>query len=242
MVRAFEEHALQRQAIRDRYVEFPMPTSLPLSFLVRRMNPRAPEEVAHFMNAPLVWMLLSFVMVGVAYRRRSAAVFGKHPDGRLSWIHTLVLAPYHLLSHLAAWLASHSTPYHEVAPGLYLGRRLGESRARRAVAELKLGAVLDLTAEFHEPLAFRRLPYLNLPLLDKTAPTPAQLQAGLEFLQEHHGQGRPVYVHCALGHGRSATFVLAYLGQTEEWLRQIRPGVGLTPDQRKLLLRRIRQE
>ncbi|MBX3166381.1 MAG: dual specificity protein phosphatase family protein [Candidatus Eremiobacteraeota bacterium] len=187
------------------------------------------------MNAPLVWMLLSFALVALAYVRRSAGVFGKHADGRLSWVHTLVLAPYHLLSHLAAYLASSATPYHEVAPGLYLGRRLGGRAARRAVAELELAAVLDLTAEFAEPVAFRRLDYLNLPLLDKTAPTAAQLQAGVDFLKEHHGMGRPVYVHCALGHGRSATFVLAYLGKSEEWLQQIRPGVGLTPEQKKLL-------
>ncbi|MFN8611298.1 MAG: dual specificity protein phosphatase family protein [Vulcanimicrobiota bacterium] len=187
------------------------------------------------MNIALVWMLSSFGLVGLAYARRTAGVFGKLPDGRLSWMHTLILAPYHILSHLAAFLASRATAYHQVAPGLHLGRRLGEGAARRAIADLKLAAVLDLTAEFHEPTALRRLHYLNIPLLDKTAPTPAQLEAGVAFVREHHGQGRPVYVHCALGHGRSATFVLAYLGQSEEWLRAIRPGVGLTAEQKKLL-------
>jgi hypothetical protein len=187
------------------------------------------------MNFALSWMLFSFLMVGLAYARRWPEVFGKRPDGRLSWSHTLVLAPYHLLSSLAAFLASRSTAYHEVVPGLYLGRRLGERGARRAVAELEIAAVLDLTAEFAEPDAFRRLHYLNLPLLDKTAPTPEKLRAGVKFLQEHHGAGRPVYVHCALGHGRSATFVLAYLGKSQEWLKQIRPGVGLAPEQLRLL-------
>lgn len=194
------------------------------------------------MDVALVWMLSSFGLVGLAYVRRTVGVFGKLPDGRLSWMHSLILAPYHLLSHLAAYLASGATAYHEVAPRLYLGRRLGERAARRAIAELQLTAVLDLTAEFQEPLALRRLHYLNIPLLDKTAPTPAQLEAGVAFLREHHGQGQSVYVHCALGHGRSATFVLAYLGQGEEWLRGIRAGVGLTPEQRKVLKYGFRQE
>lgn len=187
------------------------------------------------MDVALIWMLSSFGLVGLAYARRTAGVFGKFPDGRLSWMNSLVLAPYHLLSHLASFLASNATAYHEVSPRLYLGRRLGERAARRAIAELQLTAVLDLTAEFQEPLALRRLHYLNIPLLDKTAPTPDQLEAGVAFLREHHGQGRSVYVHCALGHGRSATFVLAYLGQDEEWLRGIRAGVGLTTEQRNVL-------
>jgi protein-tyrosine phosphatase len=55
-----------------------------------------------------------------------------------------------------------------------------------------------------------------------------------------------VYVHCALGHGRSACVVIAYLlsvGSVRTFfagtgvLRSLRPGVRLDPEQRRLLRR-----
>lgn len=48
-----------------------------------------------------------------------------------------------------------------------------------AVLAHSVGAVLDLTAEFPEADAFLRIPYLNLPVLDLTAPTLGQLAAGV---------------------------------------------------------------
>jgi len=75
-----------------------------------------------------------------------------------------------------------------------------------------------------------------MPVLDATAPTPGESSDAAAWLAGRVSGG-PVYVHYALGHGRSATVVVAYLlatGQAataEEGLalvRQKRPGVGLT--------------
>jgi protein-tyrosine phosphatase len=153
-----------------------------------------------------------------------------------------MLAPYHLLNGLTMRLAGlgGAAPYHEIAPGLWLGRLLTAREARQLIEKHKIRAVLDLTSEFSEASPLRRLDYLSLPVLDKCAPSPSQLRRGLDFLERASG---PVYVHCALGHGRSATFVVAHLARLqdaplEEWeakVRLCRPGVRLAPAQRECI-------
>ena len=67
-----------------------------------------------------------------------------------------------------------------------------------------------------------------------------------ELVNEVARLPRPVYVHCAEGHGRSATVVAALLLLTEQVstveeaisnVRQARPGVGLNRQQIALLRR-----
>ena len=112
----------------------------------------------------------------------------------------------------------------------------------RAIASqlphLGVQAVLDLTAEFSAPADLRNLTYLNLPVLDLTAPTPSQLDQAVAFItdQVHHGI---VYVHCKIGYSRSAAAVGAYLlasGQVETvasavaHLRAVRPTLVIRPE------------
>ena len=103
-------------------------------------------------------------------------------------------------------------------------------------------AVLDVTAELNECPAFLRadVTYLLLPTLDKRPLQPDQMKRALEFITRSLESGS-VYVHCALGHGRSASVVAAYLlasgtvgsvDQAEAWLRKIRPQVKLTGAQK----------
>jgi protein-tyrosine phosphatase len=77
---------------------------------------------------------------------------------------------------------------------------------------VKLGvtAVLDLTAESSEAPSFLALEYLNLQILDLTAPTSAQLRAAVDFISAHRETGA-VYVHCKIGYSRSAAVVAAWL-------------------------------
>lgn len=192
---------------------------------------------------------VAFLVVAVAYLGLGPGVFLKGRDGRLHPASYLWLWPFFLLNGLIFNVyhrLSGAAAYAEILPGLYLGRRLWEGEAR------KLGAcgVLDLTCELRENRVMRgRERYLCLPVLDNTCPTPEQLRRGAAWLGEALAEG-PVYVHCAAGHGRSATLVAAYLLATGRaasveaaiaMLKARRPGVHINACQRASLERFIQE-
>lgn len=168
---------------------------------------------------------------------------GKRPDGGRAWWATAIFAPYLLATRFAFGLArmsSREEPFVVIVPNVALGRRLTVREARRT----QFTSVLDLACEFSEVRPFRALPgYVSVPVFDTTAPTPEQLRFTVEWLKEAVTRG-PVYVHCALGHGRSACVVLAHLlavGKVStvqdglSLIRERRPKVRLHPGQRESL-------
>lgn len=186
---------------------------------------------------------VSFSLLAVAYDRDWPQLLGKRADGSRGLACRLLLAPYLLLTRfsflLYKMLGRHSTAC-EIIPNLFLGRRLTAKEAGRFDA----AAVLDLAAEFSEsPLLRNPDRYLSLPVLDATPPTIEQLNRATRWITEQLAL-RPVYVHCALGHGRSASVVVAYLLHSARvngvrdglrLIRQLRTGVGLSSTQRRRL-------
>ena len=185
--------------------------------------------------AALIAVGLPVLLLVVSYMGLGTRLFLKR-RGRLHPVSIALFWPYLLLN----WLVWHplrltGDAYVEVEPGLFLGRRLVASEG------CPFGAVLDLTCEFNEPKPLREAAaYLCLPVLDGVAPTRGQLEAALLFIRSHD----EVYVHCAMGHGRSATVVIAHLlmtdaevdvSEAERRLQELRPGVRLRPGQRRLL-------
>lgn len=164
-----------------------------------------------------VWTGLSCLWVGAAYAAGQPQMFGKAAGGRLHPAAWLALAPYHLFNEAifgcSRWrMAKPAAQYTEVAPNLFLGRRLVGDESRTPAA-LAWRGVLDLTCEFTESHDLRQRPgYRCLPVLDGVPPSVAELQSAVAWLVEQLDAG-PVYVHCALGRGRSATVVAAYLLQ-----------------------------
>ena len=188
---------------------------------------------------------LAFGLVALAYFWGGPKVLLKRPDGRRPRWAWLIFCPYLVLNELAwglACRAGREAPFDTVAPNLFLGRRLSACEARR------LGpgwvAVLDLAAEFAEVASLRAVAaYASFPVLDATAPSLADLAAAVSWLRVQTQRG-PTFVHCALGHGRSATVVAAYLLATDpaatpdsalEAIRAVRPGVALNAPQRARL-------
>lgn len=141
--------------------------------------------------------------------RSGRGALGKRADGTRGWGPWLLFAPYLVTARVLFCFVtfSRAPPFAVVAPNLAFGRRLTSREAQEA----GFVSVLDLAAEFTEVRAFRELPgYLCLPVFDTHPPTPEQLRFSVGWLKEAVTRG-PVYVHCALGHGRSACVVLAYL-------------------------------
>ncbi len=186
-----------------------------------------------------VWCALAFGLGALAYAGVGPGLFGKRAEGTLRGANVLAMLPLHLTTWLSAALQralSNENPVDEIRPGLFLGRRL-QAREARLVGE---AAVVDLTCELGEVLDLRTgRPYLCLPTLDGTPPSQTQLDEAIEFMAAHRERG--LFVHCALGHGRSATVVAAWLVEIEEaeelaeaefHLRAARPGVHLHATQR----------
>jgi protein-tyrosine phosphatase len=192
----------------------------------------------------LLWPALSFVIVAAAYAGLGPTVFGKRPDGRLAGWAVALLLPYLVLTWaLWRWLRrlGKEPCCHEVAPGLWLGRRPLPDEVPAGV-----DLVVDLTAEFPEPRGVcDGRTYLCLPTLDTLAPDE---RAFGELVRRVAGWPGTVYVHCASGHGRSATVAAAVLiarglagdvNEAEAMLRRARPGVRLKKAQRELLAKGI---
>jgi protein-tyrosine phosphatase len=185
----------------------------------------------------LLWPAIALGIVAIAYFRAGPIVFRK-TDGKLPWSTRLVLAPCLVGQYLSLlYYRSQCRAWDKVTPQIWIG---GKLRCRSANKALCSGvvSVLDLSAEFSEAKPFRKINYRNIPVLDLTAPTQAQLMEMSEFIGNHCRNGI-VYVHCKIGYSRSAAAVAAYLimsgkvKTTEEafaMIRRVRPSVVIRPE------------
>jgi hypothetical protein len=190
-----------------------------------------------------LYAALSFGLLAVAYAGAGPRLLLKRVNGRRSVMGWLLFAPYFLLNavtfHLYR-LLSGEPAYTRVAPNLYFGRRMSSREAEAA----GWVSVLDLAGEFPAARWVRERPgYRSLPILDATAPPDEELRSAVAWVAQAVAAG-PVYVHCALGHGRSACVVIGYLlsvgavGSVAggvRLLRALRPGVRLHPSQVRVL-------
>jgi protein-tyrosine phosphatase/membrane-associated phospholipid phosphatase len=185
----------------------------------------------------LLWPTIALGIVAIAYFEVGPAVFHK-TKGKLPWSTRFVLAPCLLGQYLSLlYYRRQCRPWDEVTPRILIGGKLGSRSANKVLCS-GVTAVLDLSAEFSEAKRFRKINYRNIPILDLTAPTHAQLAEMGEFVG-NHSQNGTVYVHCKIGYSRSAAAVAAYLimsgkaNTAEEAfaiIRRVRPSVVIRPE------------
>ncbi len=188
-------------------------------------------------GALLLWPAIALGIVATAYFGAGPVVFHK-TKGKLPWSTRFVLGPCLLGQYLSLlYYRSRCRSWDEVTPRIWIGGKLGSRSANKAL-ELGVTAVLDLSAEFSEAKPFRKINYRNIPVLDLTAPTQAQLAEMGEFIRNHARDGA-VYVHCKIGYSRSAAAVAAYLimsgnAKTAEEafaiIRRVRPSIVIRPE------------
>jgi len=178
---------------------------------------------------PLVWPAVSLAIAAGAYFGLYAGIACKQ-DGRLSLAARVVMAPWLFGQRLSLlYYRRQCLPWNEIAPNVWMGRRLNDREAAIAVTD-GVTAVLDLTGECSAARPFLGAAYLNLQVLDLTAPTPGQLRAAADFISAHRKTG-VVYVHCKIGYSRSAAGVGAWLIDT---------GLAATAEEAVALMRAAR--
>lgn len=203
------------------------------------------------LRMPELWPLFAwsgavFLAIGGAYWIGTPRVFGKDEHGALPLVRVALLLPFllptWLVWHLFRLLAGVGDAWHQVAPGVFLGRRCFAHELPK-----DLEVICDLTAEFTEPSAVRAHPgYVCVPTLDTQAPPSLD---SIRAVLDRCASAERVFVHCDSGNGRSAAFMAALLvrkglagtaSSAEQRVVAARPGVRLSIRQR-LWLRQVEQ-
>jgi hypothetical protein len=170
------------------------------------------------LSIPILWLALDLFLLSVAYLAGWWTLFGKTSDGSMRPLRLVLMAPY-LALLWTIWgiqeRLSGGPAWNQIVPGIFVGRRCRFEQLPPGTSH-----VLDFTAEFPgDKKARRTVKWLSIPVLDGCAPKPADYQKGFTFLD-----GSPesiVYVCCAKGRGRSATFASALL---------LKKGIAHTPE------------
>lgn len=129
--------------------------------------------------------------------------------------------------------------YNHIVDGIYAGNNqccLG--MLTKVFKDEKISADMSLEAErIDQPFGIEI--YTWIPTVDHSIPTIDQLNLGVSVLEKLVSQNKKVYVHCKNGHGRTSTFISAYLmkknNMTQEeafdFIKAKRPGAHMSESQ-----------
>lgn len=190
----------------------------------------------------ILWPAVATALITAGYFFLGPGVFRKS-KGRLPLSSRIVLFPVLLSQYLSLmYYRRQCNSWDQITPNVWIGRRLNNYEAKQAVAE-GVTSVLDLSIAFSEAKPFLATNYFHLPILDLTAPTQAQLQQAVQFLEAESANG-VVYVHCKIGYSRSAAVTAAWLmhsgkaktvDEAVAQLRAARPSIVIRPEIRVAL-------
>ncbi|KAK1647460.1 hypothetical protein QYE76_065265 [Lolium multiflorum] len=146
-------------------------------------------------------------------------ILGKTAAGRFPLWSALLFGPFLVLARNYAKVKRFlrkENVFDEIAQGLYLG---GWPFLPN---HLPPGdpSVVDCTCELPRSGFVKVDEYICLATWDTRAPSLSQIEFAARWACDKRAQGKPVYVHCAFGHGRSACVMCAILvamGIAETW-------------------------
>lgn len=146
-------------------------------------------------------------------------ILGKNSEGRFPLWSNILFGPFLMLARTYAMVKRFmrkESVYDKIAEGLYLGGW------PFMLKHLPPGgpSVIDCTCELPRSAFVPTDEYLCVATWDTRAPAPYQIEFAARWACEKRAKGKPVYVHCAFGHGRSACVmcaILVALGIAENW-------------------------
>jgi len=177
----------------------------------------------------LLWPAVSLIMVAANYGMLGAAGFQKRSDGRIPIATRFLLAPYVIGAAINARLWTRGDAMTEIADDVWLGRLPLVARETTP----RFATIIDLCAEL--PAARHGGRHIALPALDLIPLSQPDLRCAADAIETARRDG-PVLVACALGYGRSAAAVAAWLALTGRaasaeaaiaWARKARPRIAL---------------
>lgn len=186
----------------------------------------AKHRLTQWACLPIEWLGWNAVITGYAISlastsmlaQQTTGLLGKRMDGSFDPLRYALGCTYQVGLQTKLYLERRQgseAPYNVITDGIYLGgwpaneqllpRRGGPSQTRSKLA------VIDVTCEL--PCKVRPIldAYLPIMVWDSHAPTVDQIQNAVLWGLALKRDGHIVYVHCAHGHGRSATIVGAML-------------------------------
>ncbi len=190
----------------------------------------------------LIWPMLAFALVSVAYFTGRSSIFGKDSNGERRLWAMFVLLPYLIFAELI-WLLqtvfSREPAWNEVNSFLIVSRRLRLREFPKDVTR-----VCDLTCELTDPETVRsRFEYCSMPILDAGTMGAAELMTAAKSLPPDID--RKLLIHCANGHGRTGMFAAVWLlvhqfakspDEAMSMLTTARPGIALRRRQREAVI------
>ena len=173
-----------------------------------------------------------------AFCKATTQLFGKSKAGRLSLLALGLFLPFQAAIRAKLWYRRRvgTEPlYSHVVDKLYIG---GWPNEVESLPD-RQAAVVDCTCELPRR---HPNPYLCVATWDTHSPSLEGYEQGVKFALQQKEEGKPILVHCAHGHGRSAAMLCAILislgkaSSIDEALAMIkkeRPRVGLNKNQRE---------
>lgn len=198
-----------------------------------------------FVMIPLLAGSLLAYLVAIASHPavNSPLILGKGSDGSFPLWSILLFGPFLMFVRayvLFRKLKSTEPVYNEISDGLYVGGWPSSPN------HLPPGepAVIDCTCELPRSSFVPKGEYLNIATWDTRSPQPLQIESAVRWACKKRAQNKPIYIHCAFGHGRSVCVMCALLvalGVAVDWkdaenkIKEKRPRIRMNAHHRKNL-------
>ncbi|XP_058087772.1 uncharacterized protein LOC131234813 [Magnolia sinica] len=193
-----------------------------------------------FLHGSLVGFLLAIASLPAL---NLPLLLGKTSDGTFPLWSMLLFGPFLMGVRMVGFvrrLRSKEPPYNEVCEGLYVGGWPS------SLDKLPPGepAIIDCTCELPRSSALSQNAYMCIPTWDTRAPKLSEIESAVRWACRKRSQKKPVYIHCAYGHGRSVAVTCAVLvawavaedwKQAEKIIRERRPCIRMNALHRKTL-------